>query len=115
MPDKTWKATERAVAALFGTVRNSLSGMGSKQTASDSLHPSLFVEVKYRKRHAVWALWADTKVKAKKEKKTPVVVLKEHGKQGLLIACHSDDFLTVAEEIRKAKEDVQDAGEESGG
>lgn len=92
MPDKTWKAFERRVARFFGTERNSLSGGNSKVTRSDSLHPSLFIESKQRKRFAVIRLWDATKRLADRERKTPVVCLSEKGRPGFWVLMHRDDL-----------------------
>ena len=46
MPDKTWKAVERAIARLFGGKRTGPIGSG----VPDILHPWLAIEVKSRKR-----------------------------------------------------------------
>lgn len=92
MADKTWKAFERRVARFFGTERNALSGGNSKVTRSDSLHPSLFIEAKQRKRFAAVRLWDATKRLADRERKTPVVCLSEKGRPGFWILIHSDDL-----------------------
>lgn len=43
-----WKAAERSVAKLFNTRRTPLSGMNSgHDTNADTLHPKLYIEVKY--------------------------------------------------------------------
>lgn len=47
-PDTAWKRDERRVGGFLGTNRTPLSGGGSRHTRSDTLHPSLFVEVKTR-------------------------------------------------------------------
>ena len=75
MSDKAWKAAERTVAKMLGGVRNPLSGSLSDRTKGDVLHPTLYVEVKQRKRFAIVPIMRDTEEKAKKEKKTPVLVL----------------------------------------
>ncbi len=74
--DKTWKAVERRVAKLFHTRRTPLSGRSSQHgTSSDSLHPELYLEVKHRQKHSAVELFRDTKAKATKEGKRPVVIL----------------------------------------
>ena len=74
--DKAWKQVERRVAALFHTRRTPLSGMSSQHgTSADTLHPDIYIEVKYRQKHAAVDLFRDTHAKAKKEGKRPVVVL----------------------------------------
>lgn len=102
MADKWWKQVERRVADLFGTTRTPLSGGNGKQTRSDTLHPDLFVETKARATHAVVSLWRQTKELARKERKTPVVVLVEKNKPGMWLLVHSDDFSAVAQNFRSA-------------
>ena len=105
MPDKTWKAVERRVAAYFGTLRNRLSGGSNRKdtTRSDSKHEFLFIETKHRQKHTTWTLWRETKELAKKEDKTPVVCLAEKGKKGFLVVCHSSDLPVVAACRERAK------------
>jgi hypothetical protein len=90
--EPSWKVGERDVADFFGTNRTPLSGGSSRHTRSDTLHPTLFVEVKYRKKHAVIGLWDETAKLAAKEKKTPVVCLKERGRPGFWILVRSTDL-----------------------
>ena len=45
---ESWKAFERKVASDFGTTRTPLSGMVKTITNSDTLHPKLYIECKYR-------------------------------------------------------------------
>ena len=92
MADKAWKQFERRVARFFGTERNALSGGNSKLTRSDSLHHTLFIECKQRKRFASVRLWEATKRLADKEDKTPVVCLSERNRPGFWILVHSDDL-----------------------
>lgn len=96
MTDKTWKQSERDVAEFFGTTRTPLSGGASGHTRSDTLHPELFIEVKYRKRHTSVALWDETEALAVKEKKVPVVCLKEKGRHGFWILVRSTDLDKVS-------------------
>ncbi len=92
MPDKAWKAAERRLAKMLGAERNSLSGSNSKLTASDSTHPTLYLESKQRERHAVWALYKDTRTKALKENKTPALGLFQKNCAGVIFCIHSDDM-----------------------
>jgi hypothetical protein len=87
-----WKKRERQVATYFGGERNALSGSNSKITSADVIHDKLYIEVKLRVKHSVVSLWDDTKVKATKEEKTPVVALCEKGRPGFWIMVHSDDL-----------------------
>jgi hypothetical protein len=99
MPTKTWKARERQIAAFFGAERTPLSGGNSKHTCSDTLHETLFIEQKHRKRHSVVTLWDKTKKLAAKEGKTPVVTLTEHGRPGFWLLVHCDDLEAIAEAV----------------
>lgn len=76
----SWKRVEGKVAARFGTERTPLSGGNSKITRSDTLSKDKYIEVKSRKTWAIFTLFRDTAEKAKKEKKTPMLVLHETGK-----------------------------------
>lgn len=105
MPDKAWKAAERKVAKFFGTMRNALSGMAkSSGTRADTVHDRLYIEVKHRKSHSAVTLWRDTRESARKERKTPVVVLCERSKPGFWVLVHSDDLQKVAGEVSEQKE-----------
>lgn len=84
MSDKQWKRDERAVAAVARTRRTPLSGRNSGHaTSSDSLHPTLYFEVKsgksaerlLRSPLLLARLFADTELKALRERKVAVVVL----------------------------------------
>ena len=75
MPDKAWKAFERRIAATLGTVRTPLSGGASRHTTSDTLHPDLYVECRYRIRSAVHKWWFVVRQSALKEHKVPVMAL----------------------------------------
>lgn len=88
---KTWKAVELRVAKLFGSTRNPLSGRNGKQSASDSLHPRLFIETKHRKKQTLWTLFDGTRALAKKEGKTPVLAIAEHNRPGVLVCVHQND------------------------
>ena len=101
MGDKAWKANERRIAKFFGCERTPLSGGNGKQTRSDTLHQTLFVEAKQRKKHAVVNLWNETKELAAGEDKIPVVCLAEKNRPGFWVMCHSDDLVAVATERAK--------------
>jgi hypothetical protein len=91
----TWKQRERDIAHFFGGERTPLSGGNSKHTCGDVIHDKLYVEVKYRAKHTLYTLWDDTKKKADKEGKTPVVCICEKGRPGFLIVAHCDDFTKI--------------------
>jgi hypothetical protein len=102
----TWKAAERRVAAMFGTLRQRLSGSSGRddETAADTKHPRLFIEVKYRAKHAARSLFDETANLAKKERKTPVVVLVDKGRPGFLLCLHINDLSFIASQLAKIEE-----------
>lgn len=79
MSDKPWKRAERTIAKKVGGIRTPLSGISSGQTSADVIHPSLFIEAKYRQRFAVLSLMAEVEKRAKKEGKIPVLALQQKG------------------------------------
>lgn len=105
-----WTRAESAAAALFGARRQVLSGSSNRddRCSSDSTHETLFIETKLRERHAVWAIWEKARKLAKKGKiaKTPIVILREKGKHGMLICVHSEDFERVAVEYLAARDET---------
>lgn len=103
-PTKTWKQAERRVAALFGALRQRLSGSSGRAdcSAADTTHPALFIEVKYRNKHAVRTLYDETEKKARKEHKTPLICLVDKGRPGFLLCLHCDDLEEVACCVRLA-------------
>ena len=100
MNRSNWKGDERKIAAAFGTQRTSLSGGNGKISRSDTMHKTLFVECKKRKRHALHSLWRGTNELAKREGKTPVVALRELGSPVTLIVVRLEDLKTVAKECK---------------
>lgn len=99
MPSKTWKTVERRIARFFGSERNPLSGGNGKLSRSDSIHPKLFIETKYRVTHTAVTLWRKTKKMAASEGKIPVICLAEKNRPGFWVLCHSDDLPDVAAEV----------------
>ena len=92
MADKAWKAFERRVASFFGGVRCPVLGT---ETHADVTHDTLFIECKQRQKHSVVTLWDNTKRRAAKEDKTPVVCLSEKNRPGFWIVVHSDDLIKL--------------------
>jgi hypothetical protein len=105
---RTWKKAEARVAALIGARRQVLSGSSGRddRTQSDSTHSRIFIEVKYRQRHAVRSLFDETKAKARKEDKTPVVALLDKGRPGCLVCVHSGDLPLLVAEFTLANTDI---------
>ena len=98
-----WKNTEREVAKAFGTTRAPVS---NNLTHSDTFHKSCYIEVKKRKKFWIWGLFEDTKKKALKEKKIPIVAIKQKGKRGFLIVVRPEDLKKVSESIKPSGKDV---------
>lgn len=98
MSSPSWKHLERRLARLIGGRRNPLSGADpATGSRGDLLHPYIFGECKYRKRHSAVALWDHTKSKADAEHKIPLVCLGVHGRRGFWLVLHSDDFARLSE------------------
>lgn len=90
MPDKPWKAHERRTAKRLGGVRTPLSGSASHHTSADIIHPTLYIECKYRKTFAILSAMHRVEANEEKEqrnkelrpngeKKPPVLILQERG------------------------------------
>lgn len=103
MADKAWKAFERRVATFFGSTRNSLSGMNSKVTASDSLHPELFIECKLRAKFAHHETLKEATSKAIKEDKIPIVVTQKKYDRGFCITVHEEYLFSLLRIYAKTK------------
>lgn len=88
-----WKETEREVAKAFGTTR---APVCNNLTRSDTFSDSCYIEVKKRKRFWIWGLFEETKTKALKEGKVPVVAIKQKGRKGFLIVVRPEDVKEVA-------------------
>jgi hypothetical protein len=100
----TWKRRERQAARLFGAERQPGSGSGGRtdQTSTDSTHPTLFIESKLRASSSVRTLWEQAAARAKREGKTPILMLYAEGRVGGLIVCHEMHLAAVAAEMRDA-------------
>lgn len=109
----TWKRSESRAASLFGAKRQPLSGSSGRDdlTRSDSTHDRLFIEVKYRERHAVRSLHDATKALAKKEGKVPIVVLIDKARPGQLVVIHADDIESFVVEWSAARVIEGEAGD----
>lgn len=102
-----WKEAERRVAKLFGSRRTPLSGGNSGHTRSDSLSGEVFVETKYRQKHAVFKLWRETDLMARKEKKITVVALREKGSPKTLFLVDAKAIIPLSEIMREAEKNEQ--------
>jgi len=79
MSNKAWKQAERKGAAAIGSTRTPLSGGASKHTRSDTLHPTIYLEMKYRKQFGVITQIRKEEEKAKKEGKVAVLGFQARG------------------------------------
>ncbi len=95
MPDKLWKATERRIAQLFDSKRNSLSGMNSKITGADVIHPDFYIEVKERSRIPFYATFQEVRNNAKKEGKIPMIILHQKSMKDDLVMINLKDFIKL--------------------
>jgi len=114
MADKVWKAFERKVAGFFGTERTPGSGSSGTfstsnnplRTTSDTLHERLYVEAKRDKNflgRQLLRLLDKVSSEAGKERKIPVVALKEYGRHHFYILVRSDYLVRVAKEAANAE------------
>lgn len=102
MADKLWKQFERRVSAMFGCQRNILSGSCGRddKTASDTTHPTLFIEIKhFARKWAFMPIYDKTAKLAKKERKLPMLVLGSKGVHGGYIVIHTSHLTQFAEII----------------
>ena len=76
MPEP-WKAHELRTARKLGGTRSPLSGSLSHHTGADVVHPTLYIECKYRKRFALLTLMRQVEKKARQEDKKPILVIQE--------------------------------------
>ena len=102
---KSWKKLEQKVARMHNTERTPLSGGNSKQTRSDTLDETFFIECKLRKDPAIWNLYETVEELAKKENKIPVLVIKKKGKHGELFIVN-DRYLKAFIENWEADNEV---------
>ena len=104
MPDRTWKAVERAIAKRLGGRRNPLSGIRSGHgTHGDLLHPTLYGEFKHTKRAAILTLLRETVKLAKRERKMPLIVMHEKGTQNYAAVLPLSDFETIWNVLQEAR------------
>ena len=109
----TWKKRERDAAGVFGARRQVLSGSSGRaeETCSDSTLPRLYIETKLRTASSVRTLWEQARTAARRERKTPVLMLYAKGKPGALIVVHEDDLEAVAAERAVAPEQAREPSE----
>lgn len=100
---RTWQKREQHIAEDHGTVRTPGSGSTSRHTSSDTLHPRLYIESKLRAILPFRELFMDTREKAKKEGKIPVIVLCEKGSPIKAVMLDYDDYLKMMKEEYKLK------------
>jgi len=95
IPKGTWKAFERRIAKSLGTHRTPLSGGASRHTTSDTLHPDLYVECRFRSSSALFGWWVGVRQSATKERKIPVMAIHQKGAKKSLAVIDWDFFLKL--------------------
>ena len=96
----TWNAGSETGPACSGLTPTRIGIIRPRRSnRSDSTHPRLYVETKLRASSSVRTLWERTRDLARREGKTPVVILYSKGKPGGLIVVHQDDLATIAAEL----------------
>ena len=100
----TWKRREREAARLFGAARQPGSGScgDPSRSRSDSTHDRLYIETKLRASSSVRTLWEKTAALARREGKTPLLMLYAKGRVGGLVVCHEMHLAAVAAELQTA-------------
>lgn len=94
MADKSWKRTERKVAAMLGGERVPITGR-QRGDAPDVRHEWLSIEVKHRKDVPAWLKGAMAQAVASvRGNQLPVSIIHQHGKphDGDLIVVRMADF-----------------------
>jgi len=106
MSHPAWKKRERKAARAVGAERNIGSGSLGRadRSSSDSTSDVIYLECKHRKKHSAVTLWDDTKAKAKKEGKLPVVHLTEHNRPGAWVLLKDSDVIAYAEHLKRVQE-----------
>lgn len=99
-----WKVAEQKLAEEFGTNRRPLSGGNSRSGGRDDAdHEHLHLESKYGNFcKPLFNLYKDTAAIARKEKKTPVLGLREHNTHGCLVVFNTKHFQIVIREWLRA-------------
>lgn len=85
MPDKTWKATERAIAHRLGGVRVGCTGHNTPDVATSRLA----IEVKTRRELPAWLRDAMQQAHDNAGERVPVVILHQIGRR------HDDDLVLL--------------------
>ncbi|QXD16984.1 hypothetical protein GQ464_008640 [Rhodocaloribacter litoris] len=89
MPEKSWKRTERAVAARLNGRRVPVTGR-ARGDAPDVAHAWLSIEIKHRSRLPAWIEDAMRQAEAAaREDQLPVAVLHERGRR------HDEDLVVM--------------------
>ena len=89
MADRSWKATERAIAARLGGRRVPITGR-QRGDVPDVQHDLFAIEVKHRRRLPTWLRAAVAQaLAAQRGRQVPIVVLHEHGTH------HADDLVVL--------------------
>jgi len=114
---QSWKALERTAARKLGGERLS-RGNNFSESMLDVEHPWLAIDAKWRSSLAT-AKWFKKLIKDNekiygKERKVPILVIKEKNMRGELVVITLDDFIKVVnDESYQIKPKENENGEES--
>lgn len=97
---KAWKDHERRTARKLGGARNPLSGSLSHSTRADIIHPQLYVECKYRRRFALLTTMRQVEQQARKEGKTPLLVLQQKNARHAYVLLKLNDLEAIYDAIK---------------
>ncbi len=95
MTERRFKRAERRVAANLGTQRTPLSGINSRHTSSDTLHPDLYIEVKLRRRPPLFDRLAKLRKRARRIGRLPLIVADQVEGELVLNVTGLDAFLAL--------------------
>ena len=89
---KTWKSVERRIAKFLGCQRVVCSGVRGE---GDVHHDIYHIEIKHRKKIPFYAAWKKTVDEARKNSKTPLVIIHETGSHTCLVIMSLDEFAKI--------------------
>ena len=106
---KHWKVVEAEVGRFFASRRVPLSGSNSgHSTQADLLNPHVYVEEKYRDKHAAVELYFSELSKAREEGKPLVIALKQRRQQNppWLMLIDPRDIFRIAKLILQSRKEA---------
>ncbi|MDP9382784.1 MAG: hypothetical protein M3Q29_22110 [Chloroflexota bacterium] len=105
MPDKPWKAAERAVEKLLGGQRVSKHSQG--EGGADVLGPGLALEVKYKTTLPQWLVEALAQARmASTSELVRLVVIRRKGRKGGIVVMDLEVFGSMYDELMRLRKAV---------